>query len=290
MENTQKISIRFFDDKEVRAVWDDEKTEWLFSVIDVIDVLTESKNPRKYWSVLKTRLKKQNSQLATICSQLKLVSADGKRYLTDCLTQKDILLLVENVPSKKSVKFIQWLTYSDVTIDGQSKKKAYTLFESSLIDNIEVGTVKGLQQIHSYLFGGLFDFAGKIRTHNISKGGFKFATAEFLPNTLSAIENMNESTFEAIIKKYVEMNIAHPFMEGNGRTTRVWLDLMLKKNLKKCIDWSKINKNDYLSAMEQSVADSTQISNLIFNALTDKIDNREIFMKGIDYSYYYEEE
>ena len=152
------------------------------------------------------------------------------------------------------------------------------------------GTVKSLQQIHAYLFGGLYDFAGSLRTRNISKGGFHFASAEFLGATLEQIERMPEETFEQIADKYVEMNVAHPFMEGNGRATRIWLDLMLKHSLNRCIDWSRINKNDYLKAMSESVADAAPIKKLLFEALTDKIDDREMFMKGIDYSYYYEEE
>ena len=192
---SNKISIRFFNDKEVRAIWDEENSKWWFSVPD--------------------------------------------------------------------------------SLDAKSKAKAYALFESSLLDSIEIGTVNGLKQIHGYLFGGLYDFAGKIRTVNISKGGFKFAAAEFLPETLDQIEKMSEDSFDQIIDKYVEMNVAHPFREGNGRTTRIWLDLILKRSLKKCVDWSQINKKDYLEAMEQSVLDSTKIKFLIQNALTDKINDRE---------------
>ena len=158
-----------------------------------------------------------------------------------------------------------------------------------MINEIEVGTVKGLQQIHSYIFGGLYDFAGQIRTMNIAKGGFAFAPAMYLQENLRQIENMPDDTLEQIVDKYVEMNIAHPFMEGNGRSTRIWLDLILKKRLKKCTDWSKIDKKAYLSAVQESPVDSTDIFNLIKNALTEDIDNREIFMKGIDYSYYYEQ-
>ena len=158
-----------------------------------------------------------------------------------------------------------------------------------MINEIEVGTVKGLQQIHSYIFGGLYDFAGQIRTMNIAKGGFAFAPAMYLQENLRQIENMPDDTLEQIVDKYVEMNIAHPFMEGNGRSTRIWLDLILKKRLKKCTDWSKIDKKAYLSAMQESPVDSTDIFNLIKNALTEDINNREIFMKGIDYSYYYEQ-
>jgi cell filamentation protein len=152
-----------------------------------------------------------------------------------------------------------------------------------------VGTTKGLQQIHAYLFGGLYSFAGQIRQKNISKGGFQFATAHFLGNTLRLVERMPETTLDELVDKYVEMNIAHPFMEGNGRSTRIWLDLMLKRSLKKCVDWSKINKNDYLNAMRLSAVASTGIKTLIEGALTNKINDREMFMKGIDYSYYYEE-
>ena len=159
-----------------------------------------------------------------------------------------------------------------------------------MLDSIEVGTTKGLKQIHSYLFGGLYDFAGKIRTVNISKGGFTFTPIEFINKTLSNIEKMPNSTFEEIVDKYVEMNIAHPFREGNGRATRIWLALILKHALRKCVDWSQINKNEYLKAMEQSVYDSSEIKRLLQNALTNKINDREVFMKGIDYSYYYEEE
>ena len=141
-----------------------------------------------------------------------------------------------------------------------------------------------------YIFGGLYDFAGRIRNVNISKGGFTFANALYLDETLRTIENMPEDTLEQIVQKYVEMNIAHPFREGNGRTTRIWLDMILKKNLSKCVDWSQIDKTEYLEAMKRSVIDASKIFALLQNALTDKIDDREIFMKGIDYSYYYEEE
>ena len=139
------------------------------------------------------------------------------------------------------------------------------------------------------MFGGLYDFAGQIRAVNIAKGGFQFAMAQFLSQTLATIEQMPETTFEEIADKYIEMNIAHPFREGNGRATRIWLDLILKKQLQKCVDWSKIDKNDYLNAMQKSVVDSSEIKRLLEHALTDKISDRETFMKGIDYSYYYEQ-
>jgi cell filamentation protein len=285
-----KISFRFYKDHEVRAIWDEENSRWWFSVVDIIGAITESPNPRKYWSVLKTRLKKSNAELTTRCSQLKLISSDGKKYATDCFSQDDIIELVKVIPSKKSTDFLDWFTYSDNTIDGRSRKKAYTLWESNLVADKDVGKVKSLQQIHAYLFGGLYDFAGKIRTKTISKGNTLFCLVEYLHQNLRTIEQMPETTFDEIVDKYVEMNVAHPFMEGNGRSTRIWLDLIFKKRLKMCVDWSKIDKREYLDAMIESHLDSTRIRALLQQALTDRIDDRELFMKGIDYSYYYEQE
>ncbi len=287
-----KISIRFFNDKEVRAVWDEENPKWWFSVLDIIAAIRNESDytkTRNYWKYLKTKLKKENNELVSATNQLKLTAPDGKRRLTDVLDADGIIDLAAEFPSKIGVEFIKWFTQSDDTIDGKSKQKAYALFESSFIESIEIGTTKGLQQIHAYLFGGLYDFAGQIRSVNISKGGFTFAPAMFLDETLKTIEKMPEDTLENIVQKYVEMNIAHPFREGNGRATRIWLDMILKKNLKRWVDWSKIDKKDYLSAMRQSITDSSMIFELVKNALTDRINDREVFMKGIDYSYYYEE-
>ena len=218
-----------------------------------------------------------------------MVASDGKRYLTDCLPQEDLLTLIESTPSKTAIPFAKWLITGEDQLDSKSRDKAYRLWDSSLMQTIEVGSIKGLQQIHSFLFGGLYDFAGKIRTKNIAKGGFQFAMAQFLNQSLYVIERMPETTFDEIIDKYVEMNVAHPFMEGNGRSTRIWLDLMLKRSLKKCVDWSKVDKNQYMEAMRESVMNSTKIKALLETALTDLINDRELFMKGIDYSYYYEQ-
>lgn len=175
-------------------------------------------------------------------------------------------------------------------VDEISKERAKKLFGSPEIEGFEVGTAKGLQQIHTYLFGDLYDFAGQIRTKDISKGGFRFASCLYLKDSLTKIGGMPEHTFEEIVAKYVEMNIAHPFMEGNGRSMRIWLDLIFKKNLKQCVDWTKIDKADYLNAMQRSPVNALEIRELLRAALTDKIDDREVFMKGIEQSYYYEEE
>ena len=235
--NKEKISIRFFDDREVRAVWDETNAKWWFSVLDIVAVLTDqndyTKN-RNYWKYLKNKLKKENSEVVSATTQLKILAPDGKKRFSDMLDYNGIVGLGKEFPSKKANRFIEWFTYSDESIDGKSKTKAYALFESSFINSIEVGTTKGLQQIHAYLFGGLYDFAGQIRQKNISKDNFQFAASRFLDATLQQIEAMPDSTFDEIVEKYVEMNIAHPFMEGNGRSTRIWLDLLLKKQLKKC--------------------------------------------------------
>lgn len=287
-----KISIRFFDDREVRAVWDEQNSKWWFSVLDIVSVLTDQDDytkTRNYWKYLKAKFKKENSQLVSVTTQLKLIAPDGKKRLADMLDYNGIIALGKEFPGKKANRFIEWFTYSDDSIDGKSKTKAYALFESTFINNIEVGTTKGLQQIHAYLFGGLYDFAGQIRQKNISKGGFQFAISRFLNDTLKQIESMPETSFDDIINKYIEMNIAHPFMEGNGRSMRIWLDLMLKKNIKKCVDWSKISKRDYMNAMMLNPTKSNTLKTLLNNALTTKINDREMFMKGIDYSYYYEE-
>ena len=287
-----KVSIRIYEDREVRAVWDDENSKWWFSVLDIIGVLNQQDDyakSRNYWKYLKAKLRRENSQLVSATTQLKLRASDGKEYRTDCLDSDGVILLAKSLPNTRAAKFLDWFTYSESTIDGQSRKKAYTLFESGILESVEEGTVKGLQQIHAYLFGGLYDFAGQIRTVNIAKGGFQFAMAQYLPQTLSDIEKMPESSYDEILSKYVEMNIAHPFREGNGRATRIWLDIMLKANLGKCVDWSQVNKKEYLAAMTSSVSDNSKIRELLNSALTDRIGDREMFMKGIDYSYYYEE-
>jgi cell filamentation protein len=291
MTNT-KISIRFFNNREVRAVWDEENNKWWFNVIDIVAILNEQDDYIKannYWRWLKRKLKSEKNQLVSATHGFKFVAADGKKRLFDTLDSKGVIELAKNFPNTNAMKFLDWFLYSDNTTDGQSKKKAYTLFESNLINEFEVGTTKGLQQIHAYLFGGLYDFAGQIRRKNISKGGFQFASVQFLDGTLKQIEKMPQNTFDEIVEKYVEMNIAHPFMEGNGRSARIWLDMMLKQSLKLCVDWSKINKNDYMKAMEKSPSNSEVLNVLLKNALTDEINSREMFMKGIDYSYYYEE-
>lgn len=281
-----KTSIRFFEDIPVRAVWEENASKWWFCAADIAEALTKSKSPRVYWATLKRR----NPQLIAICKQLKLTARDGKRYTTDVVDEDGVNTIIAIIPSKKSLIFDKWLKGMGTSIDEKSKQKAYELYESGLINDIEVGTIKGLQQIHSYIFGGLYDFAGKIRTVNIAKGGFAFAPSMFLEDNLALIEKMPEDSIEHIVEKYVEMNVAHPFMEGNGRATRIWLDLILKRNLQTCTDWSKIDKREYLDAMRESPVDPSHIFKLIKKAQTPQIDDREIFMKGIDYSYYYEQD
>lgn len=289
---TFKKSIRFFNDREVRAVWDDERNCWWFSATDIVRAINDEPEYVKaanYWRWLKRKLSQSGIQFVSGTHKLKIVAADGKKYNSDALLAEDILILAKHYPNNRAAAFLDWFTYSDNTLDGQSRKKAYQLYESGLLRRLEPGTLKCLQQIHAYIFGGLYDFAGQIRTKNISKGGFTFANCLHFPGPLQVIERMPETSFDEIMDKYVEMNVAHPFMEGNGRSTRIWLDLMLKRSLKLCVDWSQIDKNEYLAAMRQSVSDSSHIKQLVQPALTTKIDDREMFMKGIDYSYYYEQ-
>jgi len=175
-----------------------------------------------------------------------------------------------------------------INIDKQSLENAYRLFDSGDINTIEIGTIKGLQEIHRYLFDGLYDFAGEIRDLNISKGNFRFANSLYLKEILEKIETMSEDTFEEIIAKYVEMNIAHPFMEGNGRSMRIWLDMILKARLQKVVNWQVVDKDSYLQAMERSPINDLELRVLLKESLTDDINNREIIFKGIEQSYYYE--
>ena len=288
-----KISIRFYKDYKVRAVWDEEHNQWWFSVLDIVGAINDQEDYQKnrnYWKYLKTKLKKEGSEVVSGTNQLKLLAPDEKKRLTDVLDAKGVEQLAKAIRNPQAMAFLDWFKYSENTIDGRSKKKAYTLIESNLVADKDVGTVKALQQIHAYIFGGLYDFAGKIRTKTIAKGNTLFCLAEYLHQNLKTIEQMPETTFDEIVDKYVEMNVAHPFMEGNGRSTRIWLDLIFKKRMKMCVDWSKIDKREYLDAMIASHTDSSRIRELLKMALTDRIEDREIFMKGIDYSYYYEQE
>ena len=288
-----KKSIRFFNDREVRAVWDEERNKWWFSATDIVRAINDEEDYVKAgndWRWLKKKFNTDGIQLVSITHDFKFEAPDGKQRKADALDAEGVQTLATHYPNNRANAFLNWFTYSDNSIDGQSKKKAYTLIESGLLDSMEPGTVKCLQQIHAYLFGGLYDFAGQIRTKTIWKDGTLFCRAEYLMQNLRLIEQMPETCFDEIVNKYVEMNVAHPFMEGNGRSTRIWLDLMFKKRLKLCVDWSQIDKKHYLEAMRRSTTDATYIKALLKGAMTDEIDDREIFMKGIDYSYYYEQE
>ena len=280
-----KHSIRYFLNKKVRAIWDGENSKWWYSAVDIVFVITDSNNPRIYWNALKRRHPEMNA----FCRQLKIYADDNKQYLSDVIDENGIRKLRFIIRSSINPEFEGWINGSLDPLDEQSKRKAYQLYKTNLINEDEVGKTISLKKIHAYLFEGLYDFAGKIRTKTISKGGFVFANGDFLPETLKQIDKMPQSTFNEIVEKYIEMNIAHPFMEGNGRATRIWLDLIFIKELKQCIDWSKIDKKDYFDAMKDSPVSDIKIKALLKAALSDEIDNRELFMKGIDTSYYYEE-
>lgn len=280
-----KTSIRFFNNTPVRARWDKQDMCWWYAATDLISAFTESSNPRIYWNTIKRR----NPELSAICRQLKITASDGKSYDTDCLKEDGIRQLIYILPIRRHGVILNWIKGFSDPIDEQSKRKAYELYENTILDTIEVGTIDGLKQIHAYLFEGLYDFAGKIRDKNISKGGFTFANCTYFKEIFERFESMPDSDVNEIIDKYVELNIIHPFMEGNGRATRIWLDALLKKRVQKCVDWQLIDKKEYLSAMEKSPTDPRLIRGLITRALTEEVDDREMFLKGIDYSYYYEE-
>ena len=288
-----KKSIRFFNDQKVRAVWSDSDNKWYFSATDVVRAINNEEDYVKagnYWRWLKKKLAAEGIQLVSDTHDFKFEAPDGKMRKADVLDNEAVQLLAKHYPNNRANAFLDWFTYADNSIDGQSRKKAYTFWESNIIADEEIGSVKALQKIHSYIFGGLYDFAGQIRTRTIWKDGTIFCRAEYLRYNLAQIEAMPQSTFDEIISKYVEMNVAHPFMEGNGRSTRIWLDMIFKHSLKQCVDWSKIDKKEYLQAMRLSMTDDSAIRELLCAAMTDKIADREIFMKGIDYSYYYEQE
>ena len=284
-EMRTKTSIRFFNTIPVRARWDEATSSWWYAAADLIGAFTQSRNPRVYWNTLKTR----NPELSANCKQLKITASDGKKYHTDCLNEKGVRHILLALPIKSKGPVRDWLNGFSDPIDEQSKRKAYELYENSILDEVEPGTIEGLQKIHAYLFEGLYDFAGRIRDKNISKRGFSFANCAYFEDIFTRFNAMPDSNADEIIDKYIELNIIHPFMEGNGRATRIWLDVLLKARIQKCVDWQLIDKKDYLMAMEQSPLDPAPIKTLITEAMTDQVDDREIFLKGIDYSYYYEE-
>ena len=281
-----KRPIRYFNNRPVRAVWDNVDSLWWYSAVDFITILVEPNSTRRYWNNVKVR----NPELSPFCGQLKLYADDGKKYLSDVINEEGVRLLLTIIPSKYKKAIQDWIKGLLDPIDEQSKKKAYDFYKTELVEEDEIGKTVALQKIHAYLFEGLYPFAGKIRTKTISKGGFIFANGDFILEVLKDLDKLPDNTFDEIVDKYIEMNIAHPFMEGNGRATRIWLDLLLKNRLKKCVDWSKIDKDEYLSAMKASPVNPKPIFSLLKEALTNDINNRDIFMKGIDYSYYYEEE
>ena len=282
----KKHAVRYFNNKQIRAVWDNEKSMWWYSAVDFITVLTNPNSPRRYWNNTKVR----NPQLSPFCGQLKLYAEDDKKYISDVINENGVRLLLIIIPSKYKKEIQDWMSGMLDPLDEQSKRKAYQLYKTDLINEVEIGKTISLQKIHGYLFEGLYPFAGQIRTKTISKDGFVFANGDFLPRILTDIENMPEDTFDHIVEKYVEMNVAHPFMEGNGRATRIWLDFIFIKKIKQCVDWSRIDKDNYLEAMRKSPSDDSSIKAVLKGALTFDIDNRELFIKGIDTSYYYEEE
>ena len=281
----EKTSIRFFNNKKVRARYDIKLNKWYYASSDIISSLMDTNNARKYWNTFKNR----HNEIKKYVKEIKLTADDGKIYLTDSLDEEGVKLLLSLIKTKDSDYFYKWIKGLANPVDEESRLRAYELYDNKLLLNLEPGKTESLKKIHEYLFKDLYDFAGIIRTKNIKKGNFAFANQMYLNDILNDIDNKKDNTFDEIIDKYIDTNIAHPFMEGNGRSMRIWLDLLLIKRLNKCIDWSKIDKKEYLNAMEESVLNDKTIKELLNNALIDYTNDRETFIKGIDYSYYYEE-
>ena len=281
-----KTSIRYFNNKKVRSRYDCDLNKWYYSASDIISSLLNTSNSRKYWNTFKNR----HSILKSYVKIIKMTADDGKIYQTDSLDEEGIKVLLSLIKNIDLVGYFnKWIKGLNNKEDELSRLKSYELYDNNILLNMEAGKFKSLSEIHKYIFDGIYDFAGKIRDKNIKKKNFAFANAMYLNEIIGKIDDMDDSNFTSIVDKYIEMNIAHPFMEGNGRSMRIWLDLLFIKRLNKCIDWSKIDKTKYLDAMEKSVIDDELIKELLQNALVDYTNDREVFIKGIDYSYYYEE-
>lgn len=278
--------IRYYNETPIRCRWDKSKNEWSYAVMDVIESLVKPAYPRKYWNTFKHR----RPELLKKTKSIKLTSSDDKKYATDVMNYGTLECLLGYLKYNKKEEFLNWAKSLANPLDEESRIKAYSLIDNDLLNEAEVGTFAGLQKIHSYLFEGLYPYAGKIREKNISKSGFKFVTYGKLADELKKIDEMPETSLDEIIDKYVQMNIAHPFEDGNGVATRIWLNQIFRKNLNKVIDWSRINKEDYLKAMEASPTDSSEINNLFFFALVYETESKEVFLRGIDFSYSFEEE
>ncbi len=277
-------SLRFFEDVKVRGIWNEEDSKWWFYAVDIVEALTKCEKPRVRWG----QLKRTVPAITHHCKPIK-IKENGKTLTTELINPSGVNGLMVLLATPYREDFVYWFSNIDRSLSELSKQQAYELFESGAVWNYEVGTAAGLKLIHAYLFGGLLDDAGEIRTEDLVKGGYLFAMHENLKKLLIQNDKMPERTFEEIAAKYVRMNLIHPFKQGNGRSMRIWLDLMLKKNLGQCVDWSRVDKRAYLAAMKKSSSDPEDAYALLKEALTDKFEDPEFFLRGIDYSYYFDE-
>lgn len=278
-----KTLIRYFDETPIRCRWEKNKNEWFYAVMDVIETLVKPAYPRKYWNTFKHR----RPELLKKIKEMKLTSSDDKKYSTDVVGGEGVDYLLSYLSCSKKEEFSRWAKSLTNPLDEESRIKAYSLFDNGLLDEAEVGTFAGLQKIHAYLFDELYPYAGKLREENLPKGDKKLVDYKKLPETLKKIDEMPEGTLDEIIEKYIQMNEAHPFFDGNGVAMRIWLNQIFKKELNKIIDWSRIDKQDYLKAMQEK--DVAELDNLFFFAFAYGTDSKEVFIRGIDYSYYFEE-
>lgn len=276
--------IKILNGKKVRIVWSESSSTFLYSATDLVLAFTSSKNPRIYWNAIKRR----HPEIKRYCFLAKLRAADNKLYNSDLLNYEGIneLVFILKHPNRKFL--ISWLKGENGSIDEQAIKRAQDLYDINILNTDEIGTFLGLRKIHAYLFDGLYPNVGKVRNKNVPKGNIEFANYTFLKQILIHIDNMSSGNFNEIVEKYVEMNIAHPFLDGCEQSMRLWLDMILKIKLGKCINWAKIRKEDYLEAMAESPYNDSQIKNVFKRGLSNKILDKNLFQISLNSSFFYE--
>lgn len=276
--------VKILNGKTVRIVWSEPASTFLYSATDLVLAFANSKNPRIYWNAIKRR----HPEIRKYCSQAKLLAADEKQYKSDVLTCDGIneLVLILKHPNRRYL--IDWIRGSNEPVNEQAKKRAYDLFGTNILKTDEIGTFIGLRKIHAYLFDGLYKNVGRVRTKNVVKNGVEYANYTFLKQILTHIDSMSSNTFDEIVEKYVEMNIAYPFLDGCEQSMRIWLDQMLKNKLEKCINWAKVKREDYLEAMKESPYNDSQIKKVLKRAISIKILDKNVYQTGLDSSFFYE--
>ena len=273
--------VRYKNDRPIRFAWDDDTEKWWMCATDAAKALTDTSNPRVYWATVKRR----NPDLFANCKQLKFIAADGKMYNMDVIDNARLDALNAVVHSTRRDEFLKYLASVESSDDKKVRERAYELFNDETSGAFDVGNVRGLQQLHSFLFEGIIEDAGQIRTDETDNITTVYTSLKFLPKTLDRIDRMTERSLNEIISKYVEMNTAHPFMSGNGRSIRLWFDMIIKKRLQRRIDWTRINTREFIKATDEGAIEETTLLRLVKEALTDRLDDRNFYKRCIDSSF-----